>query len=108
MQLNSLFTIRRIILLLTTGVLCMIGENVIQHSLTKYNIPFVGWILAIREYHQAHAAYSRSIGQALPTWQRYYATQTAYDHTQIGFLSTLALLAVCLIVINRLWRRNGP
>lgn len=107
MELKSLFTIQRF-LLLTTGLLCMIGVNVIQHSLTKYNIPFVGWILAVREYHHAHAAYSQSIGEALPTWQRYYATQTAYDHTQIGFLSTLAFFAVCLIVINRLRRRNGP
>jgi len=108
MRPKQFFITDRFTFLAIAGLLCLIGVEVTQHSLTKYNIPFVGWILAVGEYRHANAAFWQASDQGVHEWQVYYATQTAYDHTQIGFLSTLALLAVCLIVINRLWRRNGP
>jgi hypothetical protein len=100
------FTTQRFRFLFITGLLCAIGVGISQYSPTKYNIPFIGWILAVREYRNANAAYWQATDEGLQRWQEYYAAQAAYDHTRIGSLSTLAFLAFCLILINWLCRRT--
>lgn len=63
-------------------LLCLIALEVTSHSFTKYNIPFVGWILAVGEYRHAHAAYWQAVEKGVPPWLEYSVTQTAYDRTQ--------------------------
>lgn len=67
--------------LLLTGVLLLIGVDVTQHSLTKYNIPLVGWVLAVGEYRHPNAAYWQAIDAGVQPWQEHYATQIAFAHT---------------------------
>src|SRR5215213_254702 len=108
MRLKYIFTRRRLLLLPTTALLCLIIVELTQHPLTKYHVPFVGWILAFREYSHAHASYWQAINEGLPpSWQHYCATQTAYTHTYIASLSIVAVLTLALIVTNRLWRRTS-
>lgn len=107
MQLKPSFTTERFCFLLITGLVCVIGVGVSQHSLTKYNIPFAGWIFAAREYRHANVTYWQAISEGVLPYREYDAALAAYDHTQIALLSTLAFLAFFLIVINRLWRRNA-
>jgi len=108
MQSKPSFTTQRFSFLLVTGLLCVIGLGVSQHSLTKYNIPFAGRILAVSEYRQANVTYWQAISDGAFPHQEYDATQVAYGHTLIASLSTLAFLAFSLIVTNRLWRTNRP
>jgi hypothetical protein len=89
---------------LIATLLCLIGVEVTKHSFTKYNIPFVGWMLAVREYQHANAAYWKAVDHGA-VWHDYYSTQTAYNHTHIASVSTLTVLAVCLIVVNRILPR---
>lgn len=106
MQLKPSFTTQCFSFLVVTGLLCVIGLGVSQHSLTKYNIPFAGWIFAVREYRQANVTYWQAISDGVSPHQEYDATQAAYSHTLLGSLSTLAFLAFSLIVTNRRSRRN--
>lgn len=93
--------------LLLTGVLLLIGVDVTQHSLTKYNIPLVGWVLAVGEYRHANAAYWQAIDAGVQPWQEHYATQIAFAHTHTASISTLAFLALCSILITRFCRRTA-
>lgn len=101
------FISRRVLLLTMTALLCVICVEVTRHPLTKYHIPVIGWILALSEYGQASDAYLQAINGRVQPSHQYFATQTAYEHTHVASLSTLAFLALYLIVINRLWRRNS-
>lgn len=107
MQPKRFFTTERSRFLLIMSLVCGIGVGVSQHSLMRYNIPFVGWILAVGEYRHAKIAYWQAIGERVLPSREYYATQAAYDHTHIASLSTLTFLALCLIVINQLCHRNA-
>lgn len=106
MGLKRFFAIRRFCFVLITGLLYVTTVEATPHSLTIYNIPFVGWILAIGEYRNANVGYWEAIDEGVLPWQEYYLTQTAYDHTHTPALSTLAFLALLLILVNGDWRRN--
>ena len=94
-------------ILLLIGLLLLIGYDVTQHSLTKYNTPVVGWILAVGEYQHASAAYSQAIAEGIPPSQASYVTQIAFAHTHTASISTLALLALCSILITWFCRRTA-
>src|SRR6185369_2511305 len=108
MNLKRLYTIQpfRFRFLLLTGLLLLIGVDITQHSLTKYNIPLVGWVLAVGEYQHAKAAYWQAIDEGVQPWQEHYATQIAFAHTHTASISTLAFLALCSILITRFCRRT--
>ena len=96
MNLKRLYTTQpfRFRFLLLTGLLLLIGVDITQHSLTKYNIPLVGWVLAVGEYRYANAAYWQAIDEGVQPWQEHYATQIAFTHTHTASISTLAFLAL--------------
>jgi hypothetical protein len=100
-------TIERFGFLLITGLLCVFSVGLSQHSLTKYNIPFAGWILAAAEYRLANVTYWQAINKGVFPYREYDAALAAYGHTQVALLSTLAFVAFSLVVINCLWRRNA-
>ena len=109
MALKQLYTTRqsfRFRIILLTGLLLLIGVDVTHHSITKYNTPVVGWILAVGEYQHASAAYWRAIDEGIQPWKEHYATQIAFAHTHTASISTLAFLALCSILISWLCRKN--
>jgi hypothetical protein len=106
MKPKHIFLSQRVLLLPMAALLCVISFEVTRHPLTKYHIPLIGWIVSVSEYRQASNAYLQAIDGRLNSSQQYFATQTAYEHTHVASLSTLAFLALCLIVINRLWRKT--
>ena len=105
MKLTQLLTTKGGRFVLIASLLCLTGVEVTKHSFTKYNIPFVGWVLAVLEYQQANEAYWKAVDHGV-VWHDYYSTQTAYNHTHIASLSTLTFLALCLIVVNRILPRT--
>jgi len=109
MNLKRLYTTQpfRFRFLLLTGLLLLIGVDITQHSLTKYNIPLVGWVFAVGEYQHAKAAYWRAIAEGVQPWQEHDATQIAFAHTHTASISTLAFLALCSILITRFCRRTA-
>lgn len=110
MRLNRLYTATqpfRFRILLSIGLLLLIGVDVTRHSITKYNTPVVGWILAVVEYRHASAAYWRVIDEGVQPWQEHYATQIAFAHTHTASISTLAFLSLCSILITRFCRRTS-
>ena len=110
MGLKLLYTTEpfRFRILVLTGLLLLIGADVTQRSITKYNIPIVGWILAVGEYRHAKAAYWHAIDEGVqPSWQEAYATQIAFAHTHTASISTLAFLALCLILTSWHCRRTA-
>jgi len=94
-------------ILLLIGLLLLIGVDVTRQSITKYNIPLVGWVLAVGEYPYANAAYWQAIDEGVQPWQEHYATQIAFAHTHTASISTLAFLALCSILITRFCRRTA-
>lgn len=94
-------------LFLLIGLLLLIAVDVTQHSLTKYNTPIVGWILAVGEYRHASAAYWQAIAEGLQPSQESYATQIAFAHTHTASISTLGFLALCSILITWFCRRTA-
>jgi len=94
-------------ILLLVGLLLLIGVDVTQHSLTKYNTPVVGWILAVGEYQHASAAYWQAIAKGVQPSQESYATQIAFAHTHTASISTLGFLALCSILITCFCRRTA-
>ena len=94
-------------ILLLIGLLLLIGVDVTQHSLSKYNTPVIGWILAVGEYRHASAAYWQAIAEGAQPSQESYATQIAFAHTHTASISTLAFLAVCSILITLFCRRTA-
>jgi len=109
MGLKRLYTTQpyRFRILLLTGLLLLIGVDVTQRSITKYNIPVVGWILAIREYQHANADYWQAIDEGVQPWQEFCAVQISFAHTHTGSISTLAFLALCSILISWFCRRTA-
>ena len=108
MKSKPIYTDQRLLLLLMMAVLCVLRVNVTRYPLTKYDLPVIGWVLGLTEYRQAHDSYLQAIDRESIPSHLYFATQTPYEHTQVASHSTLAFMALCLIVINRLWRRNRP
>jgi hypothetical protein len=108
MGLKKLYTTQpfRFRILLLTGLLLLIGVDVIQRSITKYNIPVVGWIFAVGEYRHANASYWQAIDEGVQPWREFYATQIAFAHTHTASISTLAFLALCSILISWFCRRT--
>ena len=109
MRLKRLYTTQpfRFRILLLTGLLLLVGVDVTQHSITKYNIPILGWILAVGEYRHANAAYWQAIDEGVLPWQETYATQIAFAHTHTASISTLAFLALCSLLISWFCRRTA-
>ena len=110
MRLKQLYTSTqpfRFRILLLIGLLVLIGVDVIQHSLTKYNTPVVGWILAVGEYRHASAAYWQAVAEGVQPSQASYVTQIAFAHTHTASISTLGFLALCSILITWFCRRTA-
>lgn len=106
-QLNTSIRSFRFRVLLLVGLLVLIGVDVSQHSLTKYNTPVVGWILAVGEYRHASAAYWQAVAEGVQPSQASYVTQIAFAHTHTASISTLAFLALCSIFITWFCRRTA-
>lgn len=107
MALKRFYTTGPFRFLLLTGLLLLIEVDLTRHSLTKYNIPVVGWILSVREYRHANVAYWQAIAEGAQPWQENNATQIAFAHTHTASISTLAFLALCSILISWFCRRTA-
>src|SRR5688572_18833424 len=109
MKPKRLFTAYRFrLIILIACLLCLFGPAVASQSLTIYNIPIVGWILAVGEYRYAHAAYWQAIDQGVQPLQQYYGTNIAFAHTHSASITTLAFLTLCSILISWFCRRTQP
>lgn len=110
MRLKQLYTTTRPFrfrMLLLIGLLVLIGIDVTQHSLTKYNTPVVGWILAVGEYRHASAAYWQAVPEGVQPSQQSYVTQVPFAHTHTASISTLSFLALCSILITWFCRKTA-
>lgn len=110
MGLKRLYTTQpfRFRMFVLTGLVLLIGVDLTQRSITRYNIPVVGWIFAVRDYLHANAAYWQAIDEGVQPWQQTYATQIAFANTHTASISTLAFLALCSILLSWFARRTAP
>jgi|SRR6185369_173264 len=109
MKLKRLYTTQpfRFRTLMLTVLLLLGGIDLTQHSITRYNIPVFGWILAVGEYRHANAAYSQAIDEGVQPCHEAYATQIAFAHTHTASISTLAFLTLFSILISWFCRRTA-
>lgn len=65
-----------------------------------YGIPIVGFAIATWEIARAQARYSTCHSAGWTCGAEYEATWIAFDHLNVAFVSTIAPLVFCLIVLE--------